>query len=49
MDHVWKFFQQLDNLCLGPPAVGALVVGTGIYLTLRLGLLQIFAFQELFA
>ncbi len=33
-------FQQLDSQC-GAPAVELLLVGTGIYLTLRLGLLQI--------
>ena len=33
-------FQQLDNLVWGAPLL-VLLVGTGIYLTLRLGLLQI--------
>mgnify|MGYP000731913930 CR=1 FL=1 len=40
MDHVLQFFQQLDNLVWGAPLL-VLLVGTGIYLTLRLGLLQI--------
>ena len=40
MDHVLQFFQQLDNLVWGAPLL-ELLVGTGIYLTLRLGLLQI--------
>ena len=40
MDHVLQFFQQLDNLVWGTPLL-VLLVGTGIYLTLRLGLLQI--------
>ena len=35
-----QFFQQLDNLVWGAPLL-VLLVGTGIYLTLRLGLLQI--------
>ena len=38
MDHVLQFFQQLDNLVWGAPLL-VLLVGTGIYLTLRLGLL----------
>ena len=33
-------FQQVDNLVWGAPLL-VLLVGTGIYLTLRLGLLQI--------
>ena len=40
MDHVLQFFQQLDNIVWGAPLL-VLLVGTGIYLTLRLGLLQI--------
>ena len=40
MDHVLQFFQQLDNLVWGAPLL-VLLVGTGIYLTLRLGSLQI--------
>ncbi len=40
MNHVLQFFQQLDNLVWGAPLL-VLLVGTGIYLTLRLGLLQI--------
>ena len=40
MDHVLQFFQQLDNLVWGAPLL-VLLVGTGIYLTLRLGLFQI--------
>ena len=40
MDHVLQFFQQVDNLVWGAPLL-VLLVGTGIYLTLRLGLLQI--------
>ncbi len=39
MDHVLQFFQQVDNL-VGRPVVGALSRNR-IYLTLRLGLLQI--------
>ena len=40
MDHVLQFFQNLDNLVWGAPLL-VLLVGTGIYLTLRLSLLQI--------
>ena len=40
MDHALQFFQNLDNLVWGAPLL-VLLVGTGIYLTLRLGLLQI--------
>lgn len=36
MDHVLQFFQQLDNLVWGAPLL-VLLVGTGIYLTLRFG------------
>lgn len=40
MDHALQFFQNLDNLVWGAPLL-VLLVGTGIYLTLRLSLLQI--------
>lgn len=34
------FFTTIDDLVWGPPLL-VLLVGTGIYLTLRLGLLQV--------
>lgn len=46
------FFSQLDSLIWGPPLL-ILLIGTGIYLSLRLGLLQVTklpkAFQLIFA
>ncbi len=41
MSNVVKFFNDVDNFVWGPPLL-ILLVGTGIYLTIRLGLLQIF-------
>lgn len=41
MNNIINFFNKIDSLVWGPPLL-ILLVGTGIYLTLRLGLLQIF-------
>ena len=39
------FFTSIDDFVWGPPLL-VLLVGTGIYLTIRLGLLQIIIFAE---
>ena len=36
-----NFFQAINNFVWGPPLL-ILLIGTGFYLTVRLGLLQIF-------
>lgn len=41
MEQLNIFFQKINGLVWGPPLL-ILLVGTGIYLTIRLGLLQIF-------
>lgn len=41
MGNVTAFLEQLDSFVWGPPLL-ILLVGTGIYLTLRLGVLQVF-------
>ncbi|MCY6484226.1 sodium:alanine symporter family protein [Clostridium aestuarii] len=41
MSNLLTLFKSIDNVVWGPPLL-ILLVGTGIYLTLRLGLLQIF-------
>lgn len=52
MSNVLEFFNKIDQVVWGPPLL-ILLVGTGIYLTARLGLLQIFklplALKYLFA
>lgn len=40
MNPLYNFLQTIDNLVWGPPLL-LLLVGTGIYLTVRLGLIQI--------
>ncbi|MGR5065229.1 alanine/glycine:cation symporter family protein [Photobacterium sp. DNB22_13_2] len=40
MNPLYNFLQTIDNLVWGPPLL-ILLVGTGIYLTVRLGLIQI--------
>lgn len=40
MDFILQLFGKIDNLVWGPPLL-ILLVGTGIYLTVRLGLLQV--------
>ncbi|MBE6042891.1 MAG: sodium:alanine symporter family protein [Clostridium thermopalmarium] len=41
MSNVLEVFNKIDSIVWGPPLL-ILLVGTGIYLTIRLGLLQIF-------
>ena len=41
------FFKQVDNVVWGAPLL-ILLVGTGIYLSLRLGLLQVFRLPQAF-
>lgn len=41
------FFKQVDNLVWGAPLL-ILLVGTGVYLTVRLGLLQVFRLPQAF-
>lgn len=41
MEQIMKFFDKLDSMVWGAPLL-ILLVGTGLYLTLRLNLLQIF-------
>lgn len=41
MDAVYKIFKTIDNVVWGPPLL-ILLVGTGIYLTIRLRLIQVF-------
>ena len=41
MEQLNLFFQKINGLVWGPPLL-ILLVGTGIYLTIRLGLLQVF-------
>ncbi|QXW96604.1 sodium:alanine symporter family protein [Streptococcus rubneri] len=41
------FFKQVDNLVWGAPLL-ILLVGTGVYLTVRLGLLQVFRLPKAF-
>jgi AGCS family alanine or glycine:cation symporter len=41
MSNVSEMFSKIDSIVWGPPLL-ILLVGTGIYLTIRLGLLQIF-------
>lgn len=41
MEMITQVMKRIDNLVWGPPLL-ILLVGTGIYLTLRLGLLQVF-------
>lgn len=52
MNEIVKVFNQIDSFVWGAPLL-ILLVGTGIYLTIRLGLLQIFklplAFKYLFS
>ena len=43
---MYNFLSSLDSLVWGPPLL-VLLVGTGIYLSIRLGLLQVFDFQKL--
>ena len=40
------FFKQVDNVVWGAPLL-ILLVGTGIYLSFRLGLLQVFLLQKI--
>lgn len=51
MNQLIEIFNKIDSLIWGPPLL-LLLVGTGIYLTIRLGLIQIFklplAFKYLF-
>ena len=52
MNNLTKVLERIDSLVWGPPLL-ILLVGTGIYLTVRLGLLQVFklplAIKYLFA
>lgn len=41
MSNVLEMFNKIDSIVWGPPLL-ILLVGTGIYLTIRLGLLQVF-------
>ena len=43
---VQEVFQKIDDIIWGPPLL-ILLVGTGIYLTIRLKLLQIFKFERI--
>ncbi|WP_286903921.1 alanine/glycine:cation symporter family protein [Clostridium sp. UBA1652] len=52
MENLTQLFSKIDDLVWGPPLL-ILLIGTGVYLTIKLGLLQIFklplAFKYLFS